>query len=352
VKSKKKLSTKKKKCPALSREGLVKGLSFSVIIPNFNGVAFLSNCLVSLTKAIKNCPQSKFEIIIIDNASVDDSVNLAKKFFIKHKIQNLTSNILHLNTNTGFAFAVNQGIKISKYPYSCVCNNDLKIEPNWFNIISNNIVFTQNNPKIATYFGTVLSYDGTKFESQGLDFHYSGKCNNISNGKNFNKNAFLKANKLLTNRLIWGAPAALIIYKKEIIQKIGMFDSDFFAYEEDVDLSLRLYNFGYQTLYIPQAICYHLGGATSKKMGNFRHKMDAKNWIYIIIKNYSGKQILKNLFPIIEQRLRNLSGLIKNTPIRKLPKNIFTTYGEVFSNLSKMLQKRHHIQKMLKFHKF
>jgi hypothetical protein len=180
-----------------------------------------------------------------------------------------------------------------------------------------------------------------------LDFYYSGKCNNISNGKKFDKNVFLRSKNLQSTKLIWGAPAALIIYKKEILQKIGSFDPDFFAYEEDVDLALRLHLLGYQTLYIPQAICYHMGGATSKKMGNFRNRMDAKNWIYIIIKNYPTKLIFKNLFSIIEQRLRNFSGLIKNIRPSQLPKDIFITYYEVLFNLPKMFQKRRHIQKML-----
>jgi len=327
-------------------------LSFSIIIPNYNGVNFLINCLKSLTLAIKNCPQSKFEIIIVDNASHDDSLEKIEEFKNSLKIENCELKIIKNKSNTGFAFAVNQGINASKYPYSCVCNNDLKIEPSWFKLISQSIISHQDNPQIATYFGTVLNYDGTTFESQGLDFNYSGKCQNISNGKKFNKTVFLKTNKPITNRLIWGAPAALIIYKKEILQKIGIFDPDFFAYEEDVDLALRLNLFGYKTLYIPQAICYHMGGATSKKMGNFRNRMDAKNWIYIIIKNYSAKQIFNNFFPIIEQRLRNLSGLIKNTPFKHLFKDIFKTYSEVVFNFPKMTQKRRHIQKMLKFHKF
>ena len=344
MKSKKKYIKNPNYLPALSREGLGKGLSFSVIIPNFNGVDFLINCLKSLTQAIKNCPQSNFEIIIVDNNSHDNSLEKIEEFKHSLKIENCELRIIKNKSNTGFAFAVNQGINISKYPYSCVCNNDLKIEPNWFKIVTQNIIDNQNSPKISTFFGTVLNYDGTTFESQGLDFNYSGKCQNISNGEKFLASSILN----LKSRLIWGAPAALIIYKKEILEKIGMFDPDFFAYEEDVDLALRLHLFGYQTLYIPQAICYHMGGATSKKMGNFRNRMDAKNWIYIIIKNYSTKQIFKNFFSIIEQRLRNLSGLIKNTPFKHLFKDIFQTYSEVIFNFPKMTQKRHHIQKMLK----
>jgi len=119
-------------------------------------------------------------------------------------------------------------------------------------------------------------------------------------------------------------------------QKIGLFDEDFFAYEEDVDVALRLAKLKYQTLYIPQTLCYHLGGGTSGKMGNFRNRMDAKNWIYLIIKNYSASEFWSNFFPIIEERLRNLSGLTKLPSkltvlksVYKLPIDLIKTYGEV-----------------------
>jgi len=72
-------------------------------------------------------------------------------------------------------------------------------------------------------------------------------------------------------------------------KKIGFFDEDFFAYEEDVDLALRLDKFGYKTLLVPQAISYHLGGGTSSKMGNLRQINDFSNLIFIIIKNFSFK---------------------------------------------------------------
>ncbi|MFA5750332.1 MAG: glycosyltransferase family 2 protein, partial [Candidatus Shapirobacteria bacterium] len=140
-----------------------------------------------------------------------------------------------------------------------------------------------------------------------------------------------------------------------ILKKIGLFDEDFFAYEEDVDIALKLVNLGYQTLYIPKAFCYHLGGGTSNKMGNFRSRMDTKNWIYIIIKNYSASEFWNNFPSIFEERLRNLSRLIKNTikayglkSIYKLPIDLLKTYGEVLIKLPKMFKKRKNLQKLVK----
>jgi len=335
-----------------------KKINFSIIIPNYNGSSFLTDCLNSLTKAITNCPDSNFELIFVDNGSKDNSCQIFTDFFKKNNLSNLRSTtcpsgrrVYHLRSNLGFAGAVNIGIKKAKHEWVVLLNNDLTMEPNWFQLISQNIK-NNKDKKVATFFGTVLTKDGTKFESQGLDFFYSGKCQNVSNGQDFAPSTI---DDLSSTIYVWGASAALVVYNKNIITKIGLFDQDFFAYEEDVDLALRLHNLGFRTLYNSQALSYHLGGGTSNKMGIFRYKMDAKNWFYIIIKNFSKKEILDNFCSIIEQRLRNLSGLNKQIiRIYKLksffyiPYIFISVYGEILFNLPKMFNKRKHIQKLLK----
>lgn len=314
-------------------------INFSIIIPNYNGSDFLFDCLNSLYQCIKNCPNSKFEIIIVDNGSKDNSIELSKKINIPNTKYQI------LNTNIGFSGAVNKGIAKSQYDWVVVCNNDLTLDKNWFKEISK-IIASNKDQKTATFFGTVLNKDGTKIESQGLKFYYFGKAENINNGQKFDKSTIYNLRSAIE---VWGASAALVVYNKKVLQKIGLFDEDFFAYEEDVDLALRLHNFGFKTLYIPNIFSYHLGGGTSRKMGNFRNRMDAKNWIYIIIKNFSPKEIFLNLPKIIEERLRNLSGIIKNTPKKLILKSLSSTYGEVFKNFLKMLKKRRQIQKMIEY---
>jgi len=323
--------------------------NFSLIIPNFNGSNFLIDCLSSIIIAIKQCPSSKFEIIIVDNGSTDNSLSLIKTFFKKNKQQNLQTTNYKLRSKFYCEVVVNYGIKHSRYNYVVLINNDLTIKSDWFKIISKSI-FQNHNPKIASFFGTILNKTGEKYESQGLIFFPSGKCLNISNGKNF-----LPSAKPALAKLIWAGSGALVVYQKNIIQKIGYFDSDFFAYLEDVDIAFRLNKFGYQTLYLPQAISYHLGGGTSHLMNNFRYRMDVRNWFYFITKNYSTPEILANLFSIILERFRNLSCLIKKTiniygikSIYVLPRDITQIYSEVFKNFFKMRQKYFQIQKLLK----
>jgi len=313
-------------------------MNFSIIIPNLNGSVLLKDCLTSLLQSINKTPSIIFEVILVDNASTDNSIDVFSEL-----TTNLHTSIILNPKNYGFAKAVNIGITKAKYDYVIVCNNDIKFDSNWFEEITKAIT---KKPKYASYFGLVLNKDGSLIESTGLKYFWRGKAKNIGNKLPYNSKTIAKL-KIENCKLIYGASASLVVYKKDIIQKIGGFDENFFAYEEDVDLAFRLNKFGYKTLFIPKAISYHLGGATSSKMGNFRAKMDAKNWILLIAKNYSFKQLFKYFPQIVEERLRNFSGLCKQTikiyqwkSIWILPASIFQVYGQILLKLPIVLSKR------------
>lgn len=272
-------------------------INFSVIIPNFDGYKHLKTFIPSLESAISNCPKSKFEILLIDNGSTDDSLSLLPKNY------KLIRNI----TNLGFAVAVNKGIKKSSHNYLCILNNDLILDKNWFKIIRQNISQNSNH---AAYCGTVLNRQGTKIESQGFRYFMSGRCENINNGKT------LEIEDLkIGNSVVWGSSAAAVIYLKFALNKVGLFDESFFAYIEDVDLSFRLNRNHYSTINIPRAICYHQGGGTSQKMGILREYYTFINWFKLIYKNYTIGEIVTNFPLIIIERLRNLSYLVRSSLI-------------------------------------
>ena len=224
-----------------------------------------------------------------------------------------------------------------------VMNNDLTISVDWFSHMVKAINEVKN-PKISSYFGLVLNKTGKQIESEGLEFFQRGKALNIGNGQPYTPSYSSSHSQ---PHYIWGASASVVIYVKRHIEQAGVFDPLFFAYEEDVDMALRLNQLGYQTLFVPKAISFHLGGGTSRHMGNFRHIMDAKNWIIIILKNYSIAQIIKHLPQIIEERFRNLSGLIKNTPFFQIPSSLFRAYSPIIINLPIILKKRKDLQKLI-----
>lgn len=261
-------------------------MNFSIVIPNYNGEAFLDDCLKSITNSAKLCSNIKVEIIIVDNGSK----NPPKKTTI------------FLNKNMGFGEAVNRGVTKAKYKYIIVMNNDLTIHKNWFKEITKSIT---ENPNYACYYGLVLTKDGIKIESEGFKYYISGKAININNGVTRNS-------KLITDNCheIWGAPASIIIYKKDIFNKLNGFDASFFTYIEDVDLAYRLAKNNYKTLYIPTAISNHLGGGTSSKMGYLREWLTFRNWIKLINKNYTPAQKIIYFIPIFIERLRNFKYLL------------------------------------------
>jgi len=257
----------------------------SVIIPNFNGSEFLPKLLSNLKTII----HPNFEIILVDNGSTDNSLQIFQSLITRH-CQLITN-----SSNLGFAAAVNQGINAATNPYVCLLNNDLILSPNWFNLIIDSI---KKHPNVACFCGTVKNINGSTIESQGITFDWSGKCLQI---------------KKQPAGIIWGSSAAAVVYRQDILKKIGLFDEKYFAYLEDVDLAFRLHQKHYQTLLIPNAISYHLGGGTSNKMGNFRAKQTFKNWIYFIKKNYTIKQKIVHLPSILIERLHNFSYLLKST---------------------------------------
>ncbi len=321
--------------------------NISVIIPNYNGSEYLTECLTSLNTAMRLLPNSCFETIIVDNGSTDDSQNIIEK--LAKSFPQIHLRIINLHQNFGFSKAVNVGIKSSIYPYVFLLNNDLVLEKEWlFKIITS--IENNKDRQITTFCGTILTKDGNYIESLGLDFHQNGKCTNLDNKLKFQTHKISP-----TPKLIWGGSAAAIVYDKAVLTEIGLFDEDFFAYEEDVDVALRLNLLGYKTILVGDAISYHLGGGTSGKMGNFRNIHDAKNWFFIIIKNYSFASISKSLIPIIVERLRNFSGLVKSTiyiyrlrSIYILPISLIKAYGPVLTLLPKMLLKRQQFQNLLK----
>jgi GT2 family glycosyltransferase len=309
--------------------------AISIIIPNFNGQRFLAKCLQSLYSSLRRSPFVKYEIILVDNASSDNSPKMFTDFIAANHIK--LSRLIRLSRNFGFSYAVNYGIKVAQFDFVHLLNNDIVLDPKWFSLIHQSLLNNFSNPSMAVFSGTVLNYDGTKYESQGLTYYPQGRCLNISNQKPYKPSSLDR----LPSSTIWGASAATTVYRKAALKKVGLFDSDFFAYEEDVDLCLRLNHYGFQTLYIPQAISYHFGGGTSSTMGNFRQKMDAKNWFFIILKNYSSREIISHFFPILIERLRNLSGLIKATPKSLLIPSLWETYSSVIRYAPKILKKRY-----------
>jgi len=300
----------------------------SIVIPNYNGRFLLEDCLESIDK---NSQKPK-EIIVVDNGSTDDSLLFLKLNYPKVKV---IKNI----KNLGFAAAVNQGGKESSSGWVAVVNNDVVLDENWLAEIQKGITkYKQKN--VGCFCGLVLDRTGKKIEGKGLLYRIYGKASNIGNGTKF-QNTGDKEN------YVFGSSGAAAVYSKRAVSKAGWFDNDFFAYLEDVDLSLRLQAKGFKTVFLPKAICYHKGGTTSRQMGNLRERKTFENWFYIFIKNYSSKVIFKNLPAICLERGKTFYALVRTTPVYKLPTTLGMIFLQIMLKSPKMIRKRNPIDDKL-----
>jgi anaerobic magnesium-protoporphyrin IX monomethyl ester cyclase len=248
----------------------------SVIIPNFNGKAFLKPCLDSLTQQTKR----NSEIILVDNASTDGSVEFVNSHYPG-------VNIISLASNKGFSAAVNQGIGQAKGSFIAVLNNDTVVNPNWLEVLCG---FLEENPHIGFCASKITKYDNPDvIDSVGHGIIRSGYAFNIGD-------AVKDAGQYDNLREVFGAPAAAAVYRRSMLNDIGLFDEDFYMYLEDVDLSYRAQLRGHKCMFVPQATVRHRGAGTT---GSQYHKDNvyfiARNTIYILMKDVP-KQILKSHF--------------------------------------------------------
>lgn len=266
----------------------------SVIIPNWNGKYLLKDCLESLKKqAFK-----KFEIIMVDNGSTDDSIEYVKKNFPDVKI-------VYLNKNYGFARAINEGVEKSQAKYVIFLNNDTKVDKNW---LENLIKTADNHPEVISVNSKILNFnDRKKIDGVGILINEVGQARSIG----WNEKDLGQYEK---ERYIFGATGGASLFRREDFIRVGMFDENYFMYSEEVDFAFRAQCLEYKSIYCPKALVYHKHKATSKKMPQYIEYWQFKNMSQTIIKDFPISILLKNwrLLKIILVHFNTIFYQIKN----------------------------------------
>lgn len=220
---------------------------------------------------------TNFDIIIIDNGSPDGSVE-----FIRQNYPNVK--LVELKSNMGYSVGLNIGIEQSKSKYVIALNNDTTLDPNWLKELVN---ASESDVHIGSCQPKILSQNNPEIiDSVGLAINKNGDVLQVG-AQEQDKGQYNRPKELL------GACSASIMYRRNAILHIGCFDPDFFAYFEDVDVALRLNRAGWKCLYVPKAIVYHHGSATSIENSFFKTYLLERNQYYYKIKNQSGDFIFR-----------------------------------------------------------
>ncbi|MDE6313647.1 MAG: glycosyltransferase family 2 protein [Lachnospiraceae bacterium] len=247
-----------------------------VVIPNYNGIKFIANCLHALEKQ-KDAPA--FEVLVVDNGSTDGSRQLVEKHF--KKVQ-----MIALDKNYGFCRAVNVGIKAAKTEYVVLLNNDTEVFEDflkhlYLGITKSHSIFSVSPMMIQLHHKDLIDDAGDCYCALGWAFS-RGKDKPIAA---YEQPAYVTA-----------ACGGASIYRKRVFEEIGYFDETHFAYLEDVDVGYRARLYGYENIYEPKAKVYHEGsGASGSRYNEFKVTYSSRNSIYLIRKNMPVLQRLLNL---------------------------------------------------------
>ncbi|MDD5772639.1 MAG: glycosyltransferase family 2 protein [bacterium] len=246
----------------------------SIIIINWNGERFLPACIGS----VKAQSYGKIEIILVDNASQDNSlVNLPREVIL---IQN--------NVNKGFCAAANQGIKKSSGGIIILLNQDVTLDKDFVKNIAG--TFYLNKPA-GMVSGKIFRMDGMTIDSTG---QFMNKwCKPVERG--YNKKDQGQYDKKNRSFSVCGAAAC---YRREMLEDIRIkdeyFDENFFAFYEDLDLGWRAQLKGWKAFFDPGAVVYHYRGGTQNKNQRFQILGRPKNiQLKIIFNRYL--MIIKNI---------------------------------------------------------
>ena len=211
-----------------------------MIIPTWNKRKLLEKCLDSLAKQTVPCT-----VTVVDNGSTDGTAQMVQERFPQ-------VDCLSLNQNFGFAKAVNLGIENAATRYVALLNNDAQVDRHWIEV---GLGAFENYQDYWFFASRMIDMrDRSRLDSAGDCYGKTGLAYKRGFGEPIERYS--------ESEPVLGASAGAAFYRKDLFTRIGLFDEGYFLYLEDVDLSLRAQLHGFKCLYLPEAIVYHLEGAS------------------------------------------------------------------------------------------
>ena len=252
--------------------------TFSIVIANYNGLAFLPACFDSLL----NSTYTNLEILMVDNGSTDDSVAFVETNYPRVRI-------IKSPVNLSFSGGNNLGIRQASGKYIVLLNNDTEVDPGWLEPLLEEM---ESDPGIAACQPKILSLQARHM------FEYAGAAGGFMDRLGY---PFLRGRVFDTIEedlgqyqapadLFWTSGAAMVL-RADVLQETGLLDESFTLHMEEIDLCWRLHLLDYRLRVRPDSVIYHYGGGTlgSEKMAKMYY--NHRNSVFMLIKNYSCRRL-------------------------------------------------------------
>jgi GT2 family glycosyltransferase len=248
-------------------------LELCIVVPNWNGADRLEACLDSLL-----AQSLAAHIIVVDNGSTDGSLELLGKY--------PDIEVIRHDRNKGYAGGVNPGFRRAiemQAKYVAAFNNDAVADKHWLEKL---VEFMEANDQVGIATCKLLDSSGKHIDSTGDYYTVWGLPYPRGRGES-------DLDKYDDQTDIFAASGGASLYRVSMLKQIELFDEDFFAYYEDVDLSFRAQLAGWKVAYVPEAVAYHQIGGTSKKLGGFTTYQTMKNLPLLLLKNVPRRYMFR-----------------------------------------------------------
>ncbi len=312
--------------------------AISVIIVNYNGLSHLRECLDSLrVQTLRD-----FEVVLVDNASSDGSVEFVKENYPEVKI-------IKNQRNLGYGGGNNAGIRESKGRYIALLNNDTKVDPQWLQKL---FEAAEKDKKIGMCASKILNYyQPGIIDNTGLLIYRDG----IGRGRGRLEK---DAGQYDSEEEVFSPSGCAGLYNKAMLDEIGLLDEDFFLYVEDVDIGLRGRIAGWRCVYVPDALVYHKYSATTEPYSPLKAYLVERNRIWVVIKCFPFDMILLSPFYTLlryaVQGYGAMTGtgasgrLMKSTSVLRTLRILLKAYITALAGFGRMIRKRREIMKLKK----
>ena len=258
----------------------------SVVVVSYNTATHITECIESLLGL--DYPQ--VEIIVVDNASIDGSVELLRSRFPRIEVHDLPD-------NKGFAGGASVGLYMAEGEIVCTVNPDVRLDKGWMRAIA----ATLADPGVGIAGSRVLYPDGETLQHAGGIVHYPlATTDHIGRGeRDLGQYNLLKKVSFVT-----GAALAM---RRDVGRSLSFFDDDYFPlYYEDVDLCWRAEKDGLSTVYQPDALAYHKETVTLDRKGVMYYNFYHANRLRFVVKHYSPEQVMMDFVPAEAARVTSV----------------------------------------------
>ena len=242
-------------------------MDLSIIIVNWNVVGLLQRCLESVYRSLAQSPHLSSEVIVVDNASADDSVAMVQRGFPQ-------VTLMANNQNLGFTVANNQGMRLSQGRYILLLNPDTEVMGQ---ALAHLVAYMEANPRIGAVGPQLRNSDGSVQSSRRrFPTLHTALVESTLLQHYFPHGPLLRSYYILdrpddqTQEVDWVVGAAIMV-RREVLDQVGLLDERFFMYSEELDWCYRIKQAGWQVAYLPTAQVVHHYGQSSTQDLPHRH---------------------------------------------------------------------------------